>query len=143
MSKFKKYNEEQLKEMSLTELSYIYMMGLKKPVSFGRLADVVFEAIGDLESKEAKLGQFYTDLTIDGRFVTFSNGRWDLRYRHRFEAFDMDDELMDTEFEAVDEVPLEITVNDDDYEGVTTTDKIDVDKIIQRTAEEDEEEDYQ
>ncbi|MGL5042264.1 MAG: DNA-directed RNA polymerase subunit delta [Culicoidibacterales bacterium] len=144
MSKFKKYTDEQLKEMSLTELAYIYMTSLKKPVSFNRLTDVVFEAIDDLDSKEKKMGQFYTDLTIDGRFVTFSNGRWDLRYRHRFEAFDLDDELiLEVEMEPMDETPLEITINDDDYEGMPKTDKIDVDMLVQRTASEEEADDYE
>lgn len=135
--KTKKYSEKQLKEMPLTEISYIYMSGLKRPVGFNKLVDVAFTTAGLSEADRiSKLGQFYTDLTIDGRFVTFSNGKWDLRYRHRFEAFDWEEELQD-DTEDFDEEALEETKEialelDDTFDE--TEEKIDVEKIIKHVS---------
>lgn len=137
--KNKKYNAEQLKELPLTEIAYLYMSGLKRPVTFNKLADTVFERADILEEKDEKLGQFYTDLTIDGRFVTFSNGRWDLRYRHRFEAYEWEDEL-DAELESgIEDAPLEMMDEDDeDIVTVKSKETVNVDEIAQRASEEDE-----
>lgn len=137
--KIRKYNAEQLKELPLTEIAYLYMSGLKRPVSFNKLADTVFERADNLEEKDGKLGQFYTDLTIDGRFVTFSNGKWDLRYRHRFEAYEWEDEL-DAEIESgvEDAAPLELLSADDDEIPASKAENVNLEEIAQRAAEEDE-----
>ena len=139
--KLKKYTDEQLKEMPLTELSYNYMSSLKRPVSFNKLVDVVFKTAGlDDEVRSEKLGQFYTDLTVDGRFVTFSNGKWDLRYRHRFEAFDWEEEAYDELEELIDEEAPIILVQDDDYSE--DEEKIDVEKIVKHKNDEDDDEEF-
>jgi len=131
--KLKNLNEQQLKEMPLTEIAYIYISGLKRPVSFNKLADIVFTMADVPNDKEEKMGQFYTDLTVDGRFVTFSNGKWDLRYRHRFEAFDWEEELdVDVE-DIIEEEEEEFipTLEEDDYSD-DDEEKIDVSKIINK-----------
>lgn len=125
--KLKKYTEEQLKEMPLTEIAYLYISGLKRPVGFNKLTDIVFTTAGLNDDRAEKMGQFYTDLTVDGRFVTFSNGKWDLRYRHRFEAFDWEEE----EYEDYE-----------DYEGEAETDgEIEVSAFAPDTTAEDFDED--
>ena len=139
--KFKKYSEQQLQEMPLTEVAYLYLTSLKRPVSFNKLTDVVFSTVGVNEEKEAKMGQFYTDLTVDGRFVTFSNGKWGLRYRHRFEAFEWEEEEEDYA-KLLEEYPDE---DDEDEDGETLIyadededdydedeDRIDVSKIVHK-----------
>ncbi|MCQ2799157.1 MAG: DNA-directed RNA polymerase subunit delta [Bacilli bacterium] len=37
------------------------------------------------EEKKAHIGAFYTDLTLDGRFVALTDNNWDLRERHTYE----------------------------------------------------------
>lgn len=37
------------------------------------------------EEKNAHIGAFYTDLTLDGRFVALTDNYWDLRERHTYE----------------------------------------------------------
>lgn len=134
--KIRKYTAEQLKELPLTEIAYNYMSSLKRPVTFNKLADTVFERADKLDEKEEKLGNFYTDLTIDGRFVTFSNGRWDLRYRHHFEAYEWEEE-MDAEAEVgLEDAPLE--VHNEEEDEVSEPKAINVDAIAERAAEEDE-----
>jgi len=139
--KLKNYSEEQVREMPLTEIAYLYISSLKHPVSFNKLVDVVFNMADISDNKAEKMGQFYTDLTVDGRFVTFSNGNWDLRYRHRFEAFDWEEELdtmelVDIEHELGNEDLEEGSafvsdVHEDDYSD-DDDDPVDVSSIIQK-----------
>jgi len=135
--KLKNYSEEQVREMPLTEIAYLYISTLKHPVSFNKLVDIVFSMADISDNKSEKMGQFYTDLTVDGRFVTFSNGNWDLRYRHRFEAFDWEEELDTMElvdFEDEDDAEGEQSefvsdIHEDDY---SDEDRLDVSQIIQK-----------
>lgn len=140
--KFKKYSEHELQEMPLTEVAFLYLSSVKKPVSFNKLVDIVFTAVGKSdEERTVQLGKFYTDLTIDGRFVTFSNGKWDLRARHRFEAFDWDEAM---ELEPLEEDEEEIEVEDvapiilEEDEFDEDEEKIDVKKIINHAKDEDD-----
>lgn len=135
MKKLSDYTAEQLTELALAELAYIYLSGKKSPVSFDEIAEVVFDAIGSKESMHQKLGQFYTDLTIDGRFVTFSNGKWDLRYRHPFEVYDVEEEIAD---EFIEEEPLALLQE----EVVEEEKSINVDEIIERTTLDEEEDEF-
>jgi len=140
--KLKNYSEEQVREMPLTEIAYLYISTLKRPVSFNKLVDIVFNMADISENKEEKMGQFYTDLTVDGRFVTFSNGSWDLRYRHRFEAFDWEEELdtmelvgMEEELgiETLDEGSDFVSdVHEDDYNEEDEDTRIELTKIVQK-----------
>lgn len=62
----------------------------------------------DLEMSEeeaaSKIGEFYTDLTLDGRFVILTDNNWDLRSRHTYDKVHMD----------MNEVYSEIELKDDD-----------------------------
>lgn len=42
------------------------------------------------EEKLSNLGTFYTNLTLDGRFVLLTDNSWDLRSRHTFEKYHID-----------------------------------------------------
>ena len=57
------------------------------------------------EEKLARLGEFYTDLSLDGRFVTLADNTWDLRTRHTFKKvhIDVGDVYSEDESEAIDE----------------------------------------
>ena len=38
----------------------------------------------DEEEKDEKESLFYTNITLDGRFITIGENNWDLRSRHHF-----------------------------------------------------------
>jgi DNA-directed RNA polymerase subunit delta len=74
------YSEEQLKELSLIELSYELFSETKEPISFYDLVDQMATVLGvTREALLEKLPQFYTELNIDGRFVCLGETRWGLR----------------------------------------------------------------
>ncbi|WP_048827263.1 DNA-directed RNA polymerase subunit delta [Bacillus sp. B-jedd] len=76
----KQYSKEQLKEMSLIEMAYEFLKGKREQVSFKELLDEI-AAAGDITADEIKsrIAQFYTDLNIDGRFISLGENKWGLR----------------------------------------------------------------
>ena len=60
---------------------------------------------------------FYTNITLDGRFITVGENNWDLRSRHKFSDvhIDMNDIYADDEEEASEELEEDVdsTIEDD------------------------------
>ena len=87
---------------SLLDLAYDYLSQNKDQVSFKDLwAYVVKEAGLSEEAAAKKVSSFYTNLMLDGRFVTLGENNWDLRSRHTFDKvhIDMKDVYSDVEIE--------------------------------------------
>ena len=71
----------------------------------------------DETEKDDKESLFYTNITLDGRFITVGENNWDLRSRHKFSDvhIDMNDIYADDE-EDVSEEPeedVDSTIEDD------------------------------
>ncbi|PKG22589.1 DNA-directed RNA polymerase subunit delta [Niallia nealsonii] len=75
-----KYTMKELKEMSLIEVAYELLNGAKTPYSFHEIVSEVTKLL-DLADAEVdnKIAQFYTDINIDGRFLSLGDNRWGLR----------------------------------------------------------------
>jgi DNA-directed RNA polymerase subunit delta len=76
----KQFSKEQLQELSLIEMAYEYLKDSKQPIAFNALVDEIKKA-SDKSDKEIRerLAQFYTDINIDGRFLSLGENRWGLR----------------------------------------------------------------
>lgn len=76
----KHFSKEQLKDLSLIEMAYEYLKDSKQLINFHDLVSEVEKADG-ITHKEMKsrLAQFYTDINIDGRFLSLGGNRWGLR----------------------------------------------------------------
>ncbi|MCB5236299.1 DNA-directed RNA polymerase subunit delta [Niallia alba] len=75
-----KYTKEELKEMSLIDVAYEIMNGGKTPYAFNELMNEVAKLVGLSEEEvNEKIAQFYTDVNIDGRFLSLGDNRWGLR----------------------------------------------------------------
>ncbi len=99
---------------SLIEIAYEFVSKSKTPVHFDDIWNHVKKEAGLSEEEAAKkAGQFFTNVMLDGRFVTLGENEWDLRERHTF-----------------DKVHIDMR---DVYSDVQTTDE---------DSEEDEEEEY-
>lgn len=76
----KQFSKEQLQEMSLIEMAYELLNSQKQPASFKEIMDEITATLGLTEEEvRAKIAQFYTDLNIDGRFLSLGENRWGLR----------------------------------------------------------------
>ena len=118
---------EELELLSYTDLTYMILKEEKKslntPTVFRRICDLLGYSETDFEEK---IGDYYTSLTIDKRFVMLDNAEWDLRERHAVninleeETTDDEEELEDEEIEEseeeeidADEESVESTIEDD------------------------------
>ncbi|MDQ0200893.1 DNA-directed RNA polymerase subunit delta [Neobacillus ginsengisoli] len=74
------YSKEQLKELSLIEMAYEFLKNRKQAISFNELVSEI-AAAADISEQEirSRLAQFYTDMNIDGRFLSLGENRWGLR----------------------------------------------------------------
>ena len=79
------------KNRSMVDVAYELMSKKKKAVNFYKLWQEVSEVKGfDEEEKDEKESLFYTNITLDGRFITIGENNWDLRSRHKFDEVEDD-----------------------------------------------------
>ena len=85
---------------SLLDHAYDFVSKSKEPVSFQEIWKYVVEQAGlDEETAARRVSSFYTNILLDGRFVTLGDNNWDLRVRQTFDKvhIDMKDVYSDVE----------------------------------------------
>lgn len=94
------------------------------PISFVELWDKVSEEQGlTEEEKSSKISKFYTALSLDGRFITLGENKWDLRKRYKFEKVHIDmndvyvDDDMDEETDVAEDASEKELFGDEDDEN--------------------------
>ena len=101
-------------------LSEDYKSGKKEHKPFLQLCSEICDRIGMTEEEFMKLvSRFYTDLTLDGRFVIKENNTWTLREHELYKNvhIDMNKVYSIDEFEEDDEKKDENTDEDDEDES--------------------------
>lgn len=120
---------EELEILSYTDLAALILKEEKKSLNTPSIFRIICNLLGYTEDEFAeKIGDFYTSLTIDKRFVFLENNEWDLREKHAVELVvdDEEDDLEeDVEVEEEEEIVEEETeedidsvIEDDDLEDV-------------------------
>ena len=109
----KDMTKEEIEALSYTDLTCILLTENKKPMSTAEIFKKICEILGysDAEYSE-KIGDYYTSLTIDKRFVLLDDAKWDLRKNHAVELKVEDDEDIDTD-DDLDDLSV---LSDDDIE---------------------------
>ena len=114
---------EELEMMSFTDITYMILKEKKKSMSTADLFKEISKLLDLSESDFAsKIGDYYTSLNIDKRFVLLENNEWDIRDNHSVEIV-MDDDDEEEEVEEVEEETeeeeeenIDELVDDDDLE---------------------------
>jgi len=78
----------------------------ERALSFKDLYDEVATRLEmNEDERKARIGHFYTDLSIDGRFVELTDNTWDLRSNHTYDKvhIDVNDVYSDVEEEVEEE----------------------------------------
>ncbi len=93
-------SKEEIELLSYTDLAYKLLVEGKKSMN----TPVIFKTISDLlEYTESqymdKIGDFYTSLTLDKRFILLDNNDWDIRDRHAAEIILEEDDVAEEEIE--------------------------------------------
>jgi DNA-directed RNA polymerase subunit delta len=85
----KKYSHEELARMSMIELADLLLVDAKKAMDFRNVFEKIAETKGFTEEqKRENIAQFYTDLNIDGRFMTTGSNMWGLKRWYPVEQID-------------------------------------------------------
>ena len=124
---------------SLLDHAYDFVSKSKEPVSFQEIWKYVVEQAGlDEETAARRVSSFYTNILLDGRFVTLGDNNWDLRVRQTFDKvhIDMKDVYSDVEENDDDE---EEEIEEKEYNEVfeDNSDSEDKDELDQTNEEEE------
>ena len=91
---------------SMVDVAYDLMSTKKKAIVFLKLWEEVCQVMAfTKQQEEDNIAQFYSDLSLDDRFVNVGENKWDLRERRTYHEV-----VVDTEEILIDEEA------DDDYE---------------------------
>lgn len=134
--KLKDMTKEELELLSYTDLTEMILKENKKAMN----TPSIFRTICDLlelsdEEYGDKIGDYYTSLTTDKRFILLDSAEWDLKDKHKVEIVidedddeddadvdvesDDEDDDLDTEEENIDELNEDDDLDDDDIEDLS------------------------
>jgi|GEM_PF-615294 len=111
---------------SSTDIAYKYLKDSKEELPFATIWNIVCQEKGyDGEKRKDLISSFYTDLLLDGRFITLGENKWALREDHAFDKVHIDmnavyanDEIIEGEEGYIEKADLLIDEDDDEYEAV-------------------------
>jgi len=116
---------------SLLDIAYDYVSEQNQQSKFQDIWAYCVKTAGlSEEEAAAKVSRFYTNLMLDGRFVTLGENEWDLRIRHKFEKVHID----------MSEVYSDVETYDDDSEE--EEEEAEYNKAFEEENEEQKDEDF-
>lgn len=139
----KKLVKEELELMSYNDIAHILLKeqnGLTTLDLFKKIVEML-----ELPEKvlESKIGEFYTALTNDKRFLLLEDGKWDLKVNHKSQNLTVEDDLDDYEEpldDDYDEAIEKEEPEEDDYSDDQEDDIADVTEEYKNLVIVDEEE---
>ena len=142
--KLKDMKKEELEVLSYTDLTEMILKENNKPMNTASIFKTICELLELTEDEyTSKIGDYYTSLTTDKRFLLLDTAEWDLKDKHKVEivldddddddaVFEDDEEVEDTEEESSESVEItddEIDL-DDDMEDLSIVSDDDVEEDI-------------
>ena len=125
---------------SMVEVGYELLVKKQGPQKFGKFWGEVSEVLG-LDEDEANeyISNFYTNLTLDERFVLLEDNTWDLRERQNFDKVHID---MNDIYSEIDEEEKELKEDEEEEDEIYKEYSDEEEKEVKEDEEEDEEESY-
>ena len=142
--KLKNLSQEELELMSYTDLTYMMLKENKKRMNTPTIFKEICNLLGLSDSEyEDKIGDYYTSLTTDKRFVMLDNNEWDIRDNHSVEIILDEEDEDDTDDEEIednveDEIEEEKESDDTLYDDESDIDDDEELPIIETDEELDE-----
>lgn len=114
---------EELELMSYTDLTYMLLKENKKSMNTATVFKEICKLLEYTDEDYAnKIGDYYTSLTIDKRFVLLPNNEWDIRDNHSVQIVVEEDEEEPEEVEDEEDVVEEETDDDTLYDDESELD---------------------
>lgn len=142
--KLKEMKKEELEALSYTDLTEMILNENKKPMNTANIFKTICELLELTDDEYTnKIGDYYTSLTTDKRFILLDSAEWDLRDKHKIEIVlddedDDDEEIFEEDSEDTDETEnlnesVEITddevdLDDDDMDDLNIVDEDEIDE---------------
>ena len=144
--KLNKMKKEELETLSYTDLTEMILKEEKKSLNTPSIFKKICSLLELTDDEYAsQIGDFYTSLTTDKRFVLLDNACWDLRDKHKIEINlnEEDEEDDDTEDEEDEDENVETVSSEhidsmEDEEGIDQDDDLDDLTILNEDEMEDE-----
>lgn len=136
-----KMTKVELELLSYTDIAYILLKENKKtmntPTIFKKICELL--EIGE-EEYASKIGDFYTSLTTDRRFLLLENAEWDLKENHVVKVEVEEDEIEEAEDDAEEIEETEELEEMDNLEEALEDDLEDLDDDLEDFSIAEEEE---
>lgn len=128
--KLKDMKKEELEVLSYMDLTEMILNENKKSMNTASIFKTICELL-ELSDEEYsnKIGDYYTSLTTDKRFILLDNSEWDLKDKHKVEII-MDEDDDDEEYseEVEDNEEIEASEDENEEESIEITDdEVDLD----------------
>ncbi len=139
--KIKDIPVEELELMSYTDLTYMLLKEKKKPMNTANLFKEICKLL-DYSDDEytAKIGDYYTSLNIDKRFILLESNEWDISDNHSVELVIDDDEEETDENLEEEEVEEEF---DNEIEDFDSNDELEDDDISDLSIVDDDDDELE
>lgn len=132
---------ENYKNESMVDVAYGVLVDAGATVKFKDLYNSVCDKLElSEEERSERISLFYTNLSLDGRFVTLGENEWDLRSRQKYEKvhIDMNDVYSDIDNETTGNMDLEEYSDEErESEGIEVDDEDSDDEIDYDKSRED------
>lgn len=114
----RKMKKEELELLSNKDITFYLLENSKKTINTADLFTEIIELLELPKSEfDKKIGDYYTSLATDKRFILLEDGTWDLRSRHtsdKIKIVESEEEEEDEEEVIKEEQPEEI--QEDNYD---------------------------
>ena len=122
-----KMSKEELEVLSYTDLAELILKESTKTLNTPTIFKTICDLLGYSDSEYSdKIGDFYTSLSTDKRFVFLDTNEWDLREKHPVDiVLEEDEEDEEDSIETEQEESLD--VSEEDIDSVVEDDLDDVD----------------
>ena len=127
--KLKDMPRAELEILSYTDLTYMLLKENKKPMNTPSIFREICNLLGYTDDEYAsRIGDYYTSLTIDKRFVLLDNAEWDVRDHHSVELVldeEDDEDSIEQETEEEEEDSIEEETEEEDIDAIIEDDDLD------------------
>ena len=129
----KKLKKEDLELMSYNDIAHILLKEKSKQSTLDLFTKIVEMLELPKKTLESKIGEFYTALTNDKRFIMLEGGLWDLQQNHKSKNGLEEEDMEDYDDEDID-------LEEDDYSDDQDDDISDITEEYKNLVIVDEEE---
>ena len=120
-----KYTKEELELLSYKEITHIILEETPN-LNTAELFSKITKLLGlSKKEYEDKIGDYYTSLSTDKKFIMLEDGTWDLSKRHKSKKINIDEDEEDDDLEDADDTIDDTPIKEDSFDDIDEEDNYD------------------